>query len=124
MLDFFKNTSNMGEVLALLPYAVLASLICLGIAAMAIYYTRAREITCDDSNLILQGSSHVMIGIKWKAIKEIEQSRTWDIFNGKRDVLKVETKGGETFRMRVTDIARKLQSSTHMRTAGGTKNSR
>jgi tRNA A-37 threonylcarbamoyl transferase component Bud32 len=111
-LSMFKNTASMSEVLQLLPYAVLASFIALGIAAMAIYHTKAREITCDDGNLILQGSGPVMIGIRWKAIKEIEQSRTWDIFNGKRDVLKVETNGGETFRMRVTDIARKQDIGT------------
>jgi tRNA A-37 threonylcarbamoyl transferase component Bud32 len=111
-LSMFNNTPSMSEVLQLLPYAVLASFIALGVAAMAIYHTKAREITCDDGNLILQGSGPVMIGIRWKAIKEIEQSRTWDIFNGKRDVLKVETNGGETFRMRVTDIARKQDIGT------------
>ena len=114
-----KNAYNIGEVLQCLPYAVLACFIFLGVAALAIYHTRARGIMCDNQNLILQGSGPVMIGIRWNAIKEIQQSRTWDIFNGKKDVLTVLTMKGESFKFRVSDVTRRQDIGSffnHVRT--------
>jgi tRNA A-37 threonylcarbamoyl transferase component Bud32 len=111
-LRFIQHDTNAEKVLWLLPYVIFASILAIAVAALAIYHLRRREIWCEDTQLVMQGADAVMIGLRWTAIKEIQQTQRFDIFNGRKDFLIIETQQGNTFKLRMSDVLQRQDAAT------------
>ena len=111
-LRFIQHDTNAEKVLWLLPYVIFASILAIAATAIATYHLRRREIWCEDKQLVMQGTDAVMIGLRWSAIKEIQQTQSFDIFNGRKDVLMIETQEGNTFKLRMSDILQRQDAAT------------
>ncbi|MDR3612795.1 MAG: serine/threonine-protein kinase [Candidatus Obscuribacterales bacterium] len=111
-LRFIQHDINVERVMWLLPYVIFASILAVAVASLAIYHMRRREIWCEDTQLVMQGSDAVMLGLRWTAIKEIQQTQSYDIFTGRNDVLIIETQQGNTFKLRMSDVLHRQDAAT------------
>jgi tRNA A-37 threonylcarbamoyl transferase component Bud32 len=111
-LRFIQHDVNVDKVMWLLPYVIFASILAVAVASLAVYHMRRREIWCEDTQLVMQGSGAVMLGLRWTAIKEIQQTQSYDIFTGRNDVLIIETQQGNTFKLRMSDVLHRQDAAT------------
>ena len=111
-LKFVQHDTSSELVLSILPFAIFFCLIATAIAAIAYYNLKKREIIVEDKQLVMQATGGVMMGLRWSAIKEIEQTKTYDLFNGRKDVLTIETQEGNKFKLRMSDILLRQDAAT------------
>jgi tRNA A-37 threonylcarbamoyl transferase component Bud32 len=111
-LRFIQHDISAEKVLWLLPYVIFASILAIAVASLAVYHLRRREVWCEDTQLVMQGVDAVMIGLRWTAIKEIQQTQSFDIFNGRKDVLIIETQQGNIFKLRMSDVLQRQDAAT------------
>ncbi len=103
-LDHLMGMAQLQHFLPLiLVLSVLTTVVCYFLFAKS----RPREIDWSDSHLFLEYSGPLSYAIKWAAVESVVQTRRWDLFNGKQPNFIVKTKEGDSFTLKLTDIAQK-----------------
>jgi tRNA A-37 threonylcarbamoyl transferase component Bud32 len=98
---------GMAHLQHLLPLILVLCALTTVISYFLFAKARAREIDWSDSHLFLEYSGPLSYAIKWSAVESVEQVRRWDLFNGKQPNFIVKTKEGDSFNLKLTDIAHK-----------------
>lgn len=107
-----KHVSILPQVMGWLPAAALLC-IAMTFGAGSIWRdSRSRQIDWTDSHLFLEYTGPLSLVIKWTSIESVTQSRAWDLLHGKQPVFIVKTRGGNEFKLKLSDITLKNEVGT------------